>query len=154
MAGAPYLSQVRVGDARSGTAELYELSLDDAGRLAQRGLRNTPRLELAGSPKLLDFARDHAAAIEHGMHRVPQEWLATSARVEQVSWLASSPALERDFTRGTCSGCHGPDGPGASSGFHLSETADGKVARSSFLLDDDLPRRAQIVRARLCRNEE
>lgn len=148
--GAPYLSQLRVNDARGGTPELYELALDDAGTLAPRGLRNTPRSELAGSAQLLAFARDHAAAIEQGSHRVPDQWLAGSARVEPISWLSGSPTLERGFTRGTCSGCHGPDSP-SSNGFHLSEDADGNVALSPFLLDEELPRRTQTLRARLCR---
>lgn len=150
-AGAPYLSQLRVNDARDGIPELYELALDDSGALVPRGLRNTPRPELAGSSQLLAFALDHAQAIEQGIHRVPTEWLAGSARVEPISWLSGSPTLEGGFTRGTCSGCHGPDSP-SSNGFHLSEATDGSVTLSPFLLDEDLPRRVQTLRARLCEN--
>lgn len=148
-AGAPYLSQLRVNDARASTPELYELALDGSGKLQRRGLRNTPRPELAGTPQLLAFARDHESAIESGTHRVPAEWLATSARVEPVAWLGGRARLDHDFSRATCPGCHGPDGPGQN-GFHLSEAANGDVVLSSFVTDEDLPRRAQVMRARLC----
>jgi hypothetical protein len=147
--GAPQLSQLRINDARSGTAELYELSVAASGALQRRGVRNTPRPDLAGSSELTAFARDNAGAIAQGVHRVPNEWLADSARVEPIEWLRTSPRLEHDFARGTCSGCHGAEGPGEN-GFHLSEAADGTVTLSRFLVDEDLPRRARVMRARLC----
>lgn len=147
--GSPSISQVRVNDARAGVAVLNELAIDGSGKLQQRGLRNTPRAELAGTPQLISFARDHQSAIEAGNHRVPAEWLTTSARVEPIAWLGPHPRLDHDFSRGTCPGCHGADGPGQD-GFHLRETAAGDVALSPFLTEEDLPRRAQLMRTRLC----
>jgi hypothetical protein len=148
-ADGPHLSQLRVNDARRGVPELYELALDDTGKLVARGLRNTPRLELAGSPELLAFADEHADAIASGTHRVPRAWLAESARVEPIAWLGASPSLDHAFSRGTCSGCHGAEGP-AENGFHLSEADDGSVKLSRFLREEELPRRAQWMRAQLC----
>ena len=112
------------------------------------GSRVCRRCRTSGS-ELAAFARDNADAIAKGVHRVPNEWLADSARVEPIEWLSASPRLERDFARGTCSGCHGAEGPGEN-GFHLREAADGSVTLSPFLVDEDLPRRAQVMRARLC----
>lgn len=149
MTGDPYLSQLRVNDARSGRAKLYELALDEFGKLTPRGLRNTPRSDLAGSPELSAFARENASAIAQGTHRIPESWLADSARIEPVTWLRTSPQLEHDFSRGTCPGCHGPDGPG-DHGFHLTENAGGSVTLSRFLTEEELPRRTQHMRARLC----
>lgn len=146
---SPHLSQVRINDARRGSNELYELFIDASGALVRRGVRNTPRSELAGSPELVAFAESNARAIVEGTHRVPSEWLAESARVEPIAWFSGSPGLEHDFARGTCSGCHGQEGPGES-GFHLHETADGRVAQSRFLTEEDLPRRTRVMRARLC----
>lgn len=148
-ANAPHLSQIRVNDGRSGTSRLYELALDAGGRLARRGLRNTPRREFASTAELLRFAHDNADAIEHGTHLVPRSWLTDMAPVEAVDWLPTEPELARAFSRGTCSGCHGDDGP-AQNGFHLSEAPDGSVTLSSFLTDEELPRRAQVMQARLC----
>ena len=48
-----------------------------------------------------------------------------------------------------CSDCHGSDSP-QQAVFHLSEAADGSVSWSHFLRDEELPRRAQVMRARLC----
>lgn len=149
--GSPYLSQLRVNDARYGVPRLYELAVDRLGVVAPRGLRNTPRPELADTPALVTFAREHADDIARGAHRVPQPWLADSASVEPITWLSAAPHLDHDFSRGTCSGCHGIDGPSAD-GFHLSEAQDGSVTRSRFLTDEDLPRRAQTMRGRLCEN--
>ncbi|HVY31202.1 MAG TPA: hypothetical protein VHB79_31815 [Polyangiaceae bacterium] len=147
-AEAPHLSQIRVNDARSGTSRLYELALD-GGRLARRGLRNTPRLEFASTAELSRFAHDNADAIRHGTHLVPNDWLADMAPVAAVDWLPSEAELAHAFSRGTCSGCHGDDGP-AQNGFHVSEAADGSVTPSSFLIDEELPRRVGVMRARLC----
>jgi len=146
---APHLSQIRVNDARSGTSRLYELALDSAGRLDRRGLRNTPRSEFADSPELARFAHEHADAIERGAHLVPSTWLTDMAPVEPVVWLPADPSLQRAFSRGTCSGCHGQDGP-AQDGFHLTESPNGSVTLSSFLTDEELPRRAQVMQARIC----
>lgn len=150
-AGSPYLSQLRVNDARYGVPRLYELAVDGLGVVAQRGLRNTPRPELADTPALVTFAREYTEDIAQGTHRVPQRWLADSTSVEPITWLSATPHLDRDFSRGTCSGCHGADGPGAD-GFHLSEAHDGNVSLSRFLTEEDLPRRAQVMRVRLCEN--
>jgi hypothetical protein len=146
---APRLSQVRVNDARSGQPLLFELAPDEHGALFQRGLRNTPRPELAGSAELSKFLHDNAAAVHDGSHRLPDAWLAASSAVGSVAWLPSEPQLERDFSRGTCGGCHGPDGPGER-GFHLAESADGSVRLSDFLSAEELPRRSDVARARLC----
>lgn len=148
-AGSPHLSQLRVNDARDGTPRLYELAIDELGALAPRGLRNTPRPELADTPALVSFVREHADDVARGTHRVPQPWLADSARVEPITWLSGDPHLDRDFSRATCPGCHGPGGPGTD-GFHLREAQDGSVKLSPFLSDEELPRRAQAMRVRLC----
>lgn len=145
---ASHLSQIRVNDGRTPAGRMYELALDAHGVLASRGLHNTPRIELAGSDTLLSFASDNAEAITNGVQQVPEDWLATSASVAAVDWLPNSP-LERDFSRGTCPGCHGADGPGKS-GFHLQEAADGSVTLSEFLSAEDLPRRISVMRASLC----
>jgi hypothetical protein len=88
----PHLSQIRVNDARSGTSHLYELALDETGRLAPRALSKTPR---------------------------------------------------------PCSDCHAKSGP-THDVFQLAEATDGSVTLSPFLTDEELPRRAQVMRARLC----
>ena len=145
---APHLSQIRVNDGRMPAARMYELALDERGVLAPRGLRNTPRSELAGSEALSSFAADNAEAIASGTVQVPEEWLAISASLGDVDWLPNSP-LERDFSRATCPGCHGADGPGQN-GFHLQEAQDGSVAFSEFLNAEELPRRVRVMRERLC----
>ena len=149
ISSGPRLSRVRVNDARSGVSELYELAVDGHGALAVSGLRNTPRSELAGTPELSAFLRENAAAISVGEHHVPSAWLATSAGVRAVPWLPSEPRLERDFSRATCGGCHGDEGPGQA-GFHLHEVTGGDVAQSSFLMEEELPRRTRVFRQRLC----
>jgi hypothetical protein len=146
---APSLSQIRVNDGRGGVPVLHELAVEE-GALRRRGLRNTPRPELAVTQELAAFVRDNAAAISAGTHRVPTQWLASSAAVGRVTWLApGDPELERSFSRATCSGCHGADGPGAE-GFHVAATSSGQVVLSSFLTDEDLPRRSAVMRANLC----
>jgi hypothetical protein len=148
-AGAPRLSQVRVNDGRSGQGLLYELAPDDSGRLVRRGVRNTPRIELAATAERNSFVRANEAAVRDGSHRFPSAWLASASAIGSVTWLPDLPLLEHDFSRSTCGGCHGDDGP-AERGFHLAEAPDGSVTLSSFLSDDDLPRRAAVARARLC----
>jgi len=147
---APHLSQIRVNDGRMAAGRMYELAIDEHGALVQRGLRNTPRSELAGSGALSSFASDNAGAIASGAQQIPEEWLALSANIGNVDWLPNSP-LERDFSRGTCPGCHGADGPGQD-GFHLREAQDGSVAFSEFLSREELPRRVRVMRERLCGN--
>ena len=148
-AGAvPHLSQIRVNDGRVPAGRMYELALDEQGVLVPRGLRNTPRSELAGSEALSRFASDNAEAITSGAQQVPEEWLALSASIGFIDWLPNSP-LERDFSRGTCTGCHGADGPGQR-GFHLQEAPDGTVTLSEFLSREELPRRVWVMRERLC----
>jgi len=147
---SPHLSQIRVNDGRVLGGRMYELALDEQGVLVQRGLRNTPRVELAGSEELLGFASDNATAVASGAQRVPEEWLADSVSIGPVDWLPNS-ALQRDFSRGTCPGCHGADGP-ALDGFHLREARDGSVALSEFLSAEELPRRVSALRERLCSN--
>lgn len=148
VAEAPHLSQIRVNDGRKGAGRMYELAVDERGVLVQRGLRNTPRVELAGSEALVSFAAEHAEAVASGAHRVPEEWLADAASIEAVDWLPNS-SLEREFSRGTCTGCHGADGPGER-GFHLREAPDGSVTLSDFLVSEELPRRVRVLRERLC----
>jgi hypothetical protein len=145
---APRLSQIRVNDGRVAPGRMYELALDEHGVLVARGLRNTPRIELAASPALLSFASDHAEAIASGAQQIPEPWLALSASIEPVDWLPNS-RLERDFSRGTCSGCHGTDGPGQD-GFHVQEGPDGSVRLSDFMSGEELPRRVRVMRERLC----
>lgn len=148
LGASPHLSQSRVNDGRVLGGRMYELALDEQGVLVQRGLRNTPRVELAGSEELLGFVSDNAAAVASGAQRVPEEWLADSASIAPVDWLPNS-TLERDFSRGTCAGCHGAEGPGLD-GFHLRELRDGSVALSQFLSVEELPRRVSALRERLC----
>lgn len=143
-----HLSQIRVNDGRVGAGRMYELVLDEHGEVVTRGLRNTPRVELAGSEVLRSFASDNAEAIVSGVQRVPEAWLALSASIEAVDWLPNS-RIERDFSRGTCTGCHGADGPGQL-GFHLQEAPDGSVTFSEFLRAEELPRRVASMRERLC----
>jgi hypothetical protein len=146
---APHLAQVRINDARRGVAVLTELGVEGT-TLVLRGLRNTPRRELAGEPALVDFVRDQATAIRAGLHRTPDEWLATSAVVEPVDWHTGADAeLARAFEQATCAGCHSELGP-SHNGFHLSEDARGEVALSPFLEHEELPRREATMRARLC----
>jgi hypothetical protein len=148
----PRLSQVRVSDARSGQAELREFSVQGAS-LIERGLRNTPRLDLAGSEQLSAFVRAEAGSIRTGSHRVPEAWLADSAVVSSLGWRTNAPdAVEHAFARATCSGCHSDLGP-ANAGFHLSESSGGDVVLSPFLADEDLPRREAVLRERLCNGE-
>ena len=147
--GGPHLAQVRVNDARSGSSKLYELAPNEQGVLVARGLRNTPRPELAGTPQLAAFLTQHAAAINVGQQRVPEAWLATATALQEVAWLPSAPQLEHDFARGTCGGCHGTEGPGQA-GFHLRQIANSDVELSTFLTNEELPRRARVMRQRLC----
>lgn len=147
--GSPRLAQVRVNDARSGAAQLHELVLEGSALVAG-SLRNTPRLELAGAPALADFVQREAPAIRAGQHRVPSGWLATSAVAKVVDWKTGASAdVERAFARATCAGCHAELGP-ARDGFHLSEDAAGDVVLSTFLTEEELPRRQAALRARLC----
>jgi len=53
-------------------------------------------------------------------------WLAETASVAPVDWLPQDAKLQHAISRGTYPGCHGDDGPG------------------------ELPRRSQVMRARLC----
>jgi len=148
LGASSHLSQIRMNDARVAAGRMYELALDEDGRLVPRGLRNTPRVELAGSEDLRRFASDNAEAITSGAQRVPEKWLAISASMGDVDWLPNS-TLERDFSRGTCTGCHGAEGP-AQDGFHLREASDGSVVFSEFLSGEELPRRVSVMRQRLC----
>lgn len=147
--GAAHLSQIRINDARFGTPRLYELAPGTDGVLTQRGLRNTPRVALARTPELTTFIHDQAAAIRSGTHRVPTDWLAESALLEEVAWQPRDDEVTHAFARGTCNGCHGTEGP-SQNGFHLAQSADGSVTRSPFITEEELPRRATEMRQRLC----
>lgn len=147
------LSQIRINDARSGTALVHELALVGT-KLIRRGLRNTPRLELAGTPLLARYLSDNAEAIVAGHHRVPDGWLAERAEVGVIDWRAAeTPAdVGHEFERGTCSGCHSDPG-GGKGGFHLAEDELGQVVFSPFLLDGEIERRRRVQQQLLCAPE-
>lgn len=154
--GRPALSQlrvsIRVDDAAS---ELRELAPDAAGELALRGLRNTPRSELDGSPELAALAREQAARITNGTHVVPADMLATAQGYGSHAWALGpvDAELRTLFDRGTCAGCHANDG--TDGGFHVSPYVTGRRGLSRFLSDpsaddDELGRREREHHAALC----
>jgi len=154
--GRPVLSQVRGSiDAAPEASELRELAADENGELVPRGLRNTPRIDLDGTPALDAFARAEAARIRRGTHVVPADMLAPSQRYGSHDW--SLPGVDGEtrleLDRGTCAGCHAHDP--ADGGFQISPLTTGRAAVSRFLLDpraddDELRRREREQHALLC----
>jgi hypothetical protein len=144
------LSQIRLNDARSGTAVVHELAMVGA-KLERRGLKNTPRREFAGTPELARYLADNGSAVLSGRHRVPEAWLADSAEVAAFDWGATETPddVAHEFERGTCSGCHSNQG-GGRGGFHLAQDDTGQVVLSPLLLDEEVERRQRVHQQLLC----
>ena len=153
--GAPALSQVRANLIVDGqVSELRELGLGVDGELAPRALRNTPRLDLDGSPELVTLVQQQASRIQQGTQLVPKALLALSAEGGAHDWSLPGVDAEtrREFDRGTCAGCHANAGL---DGFHVSPLGAGSARVSRFLSDpaaedDELRRRARGLDTALC----
>jgi hypothetical protein len=152
---AEHLAQVRVNDASSGRATLYEMHPDAAsGRLVPAKLRRTPSPSLDGSPDLAAFVLAHRDDVFADRHELPSEMEADRIDLGGTWGLPDvDEPLRHAFAASTCDGCHGTEHPVQDGAFHVSPLRVGRDRASRFLNDpdhsndDELARREGVLRA-------
>ena len=145
--GRSALSQIRASmQGEDGHVALYELALDGGGDIARRGLRNTPRANVAGDQAFQRWARAHEVEIRDGRHVLPESLRADVVHTGLPPVVIDGVAgdIQEAFDAATCNGCHRESHGGIDGGFHVSPLRHGRERLSSFLRDDLKRREGQM----------
>lgn len=145
---SPIHGQVRIQDGRHGIPVLTQWALEPGQAPAPDELTNTP----APGVDVSDFVRSHEGEVRSGSHVLPRSYLASqiAATAPELQWTGVGAETADAFARSTCNGCHTEEET-IDGTFHVSPLRRGDGAMSPFLRDEELPRRADVLRGLLCR---
>ncbi len=140
--GSPW--QLRRFILQGGCGKIRQLKL--------AGMSRTPDTSLNNSTKLIDWVSKNEVAVRSGNYFLPKEFIGASAD-ETVGgfskWRLNGVSEETRFAfaKNTCNGCHSDEFPNIfSTGFfHLSTFGEGKKKLSSFVLNEEIPRRKKFL---------
>ena len=155
--------------------EFHLRNAGGGAELQQVTVKVTPKSSLNNSDELVEFIKANEQAVRSFQLDIPERMLGASAQTVAIpfvnnitsKWLVGRRDLPEDlrfaFASQTCNGCHGDESRLASLGnlrqedtietiglfYHISPNArpgrDGQGILSSFLKDEDIPRRVGVV---------
>jgi probable HAF family extracellular repeat protein len=150
-ANAANLAQVRSNEAAFGSPwELRQWKLTAAG-LSPDWTAASPDQSLDGSAQLSQFIVDNHDAVMNGTLALPHPMLAGTS-LETGAWRFPNDSridepTRHAFAMQTCNGCHATETFSSQGFFHVNPlkplNGDGHDRLSHFLLQSELPRRAQ-----------
>lgn len=149
-----------VNDSAQPLWELREFHLDSAGQLKQSTTNLTPDLiSLNGTQRLADFINANTQAVLNGTHQLPENFSAASSlEPNDIIWSAPgvAPAVMKQFSGNTCSGCHRDSRVTDNKNFlHLNFRAfEEESTASAFMLEQALPYRTSDLQQLLSGNLE
>jgi hypothetical protein len=139
--------------------QMRQFGLGSDGLMHPQGVRNTPDVSMNKSPILAAWLNDNAEVVKTGHYAIPESFLGATTDNLLFKWSVPNVdrAVETEFARGTCNGCHSEGvNPFIDLAFQISPFRSGTEKLSAFINNpadptkDDLAVRTRLLQDALC----